>query len=111
MGLIFGQAKQDRLYVDFETLSSVEAAYESVKMSIHDQSKRMSFETSEEVKVAPTFEAMGLKEDLLRGVYAYSTLVHAQQQRTSWLIVPSFRFREAIRHPAASYPAHHERKR
>jgi ATP-dependent RNA helicase len=29
------------------------------------------FETSAEVHVAPTFESMGLKEDLLRGVYAY----------------------------------------
>lgn len=33
---------------------------------------KLSFETSEEVKVAPTFDSMGLKEDLLRGVYAYS---------------------------------------
>merc|ERR1712093_197004 len=33
---------------------------------------KLKFETSEEVKVAPTFDAMGLKEDLLRGIYAYN---------------------------------------
>ena len=30
------------------------------------------FETSEGVAVAASFDAMGLKEDLLRGIYAYS---------------------------------------
>ncbi|KAI9144798.1 ATP-dependent RNA helicase FAL1 [Paraphysoderma sedebokerense] len=33
---------------------------------------KIVFETSEEVKVVPTFDAMGLKEDLLRGIYAYN---------------------------------------
>ncbi|ORX89970.1 P-loop containing nucleoside triphosphate hydrolase protein [Neocallimastix californiae] len=33
---------------------------------------KTTFETSEEVKVVPTFEAMGLKENLLRGIYAYN---------------------------------------
>ena len=32
---------------------------------------RMEFSTSKEVSVAPTFEAMHLKENLLRGIYAY----------------------------------------
>merc|ERR1711939_196018 len=36
-----------------------------------DAEKRMEFSTSKEVQVAPTFEAMHLKENLLRGVYAY----------------------------------------
>lgn len=31
----------------------------------------MVFETSEEVKVYPAFDQMGLKENLLRGVYFY----------------------------------------
>lgn len=31
----------------------------------------MEFSTSKEVRVAPTFEAMHLKENLLRGIYAY----------------------------------------
>lgn len=32
-----------------------------------DAEKRMEFSTSKEVQVAPTFEAMHLKENLLRG--------------------------------------------
>lgn len=33
--------------------------------------ERMEFSTSKEVTVAPTFEDMHLKENLLRGIYAY----------------------------------------
>lgn len=33
--------------------------------------KKMEFTTSGDVQVAPTFEAMHLKENLLRGIYAY----------------------------------------
>jgi len=32
---------------------------------------KIVFETSANVKVVSSFEQMGLKEDLLRGVYAY----------------------------------------
>lgn len=31
----------------------------------------VEFETSEDVEVIPTFSAMNLKEELLRGIYAY----------------------------------------
>lgn len=31
----------------------------------------VEFETSEEVEVVPTFQNLGLKEELLRGIYAY----------------------------------------
>lgn len=31
----------------------------------------VEFETSEDVEVIPTFNAMNLKEELLRGIYAY----------------------------------------
>ena len=31
----------------------------------------VEFETSEDVEVVPTFDSMGLREDLLRGIYAY----------------------------------------
>ena len=34
---------------------------------------KIEFETSEEVDVVPTFDQMRLREDLLRGVYAYGT--------------------------------------
>ena len=33
---------------------------------------RLVFETSADVSIAPTFDAMGLREDLLRGIYAYN---------------------------------------
>jgi len=33
--------------------------------------ERMEFTTSKEVTVSPTFEGMSLKENLLRGIYAY----------------------------------------
>jgi len=33
--------------------------------------KNVEFETSEDVDVTPTFDAMSLREDLLRGIYAY----------------------------------------
>ncbi|XP_038190335.2 eukaryotic initiation factor 4A-III-like [Arvicola amphibius] len=32
---------------------------------------KVEFETSEEVDVTPTFDTVGLREDLLRGIYAY----------------------------------------
>lgn len=41
----------------------------------HIKDNKLKFETSEEVKVAPTFDSMGLKEDLLRGIYAYSASI------------------------------------
>ncbi|KAJ3116875.1 Eukaryotic initiation factor 4A-III [Phlyctochytrium bullatum] len=37
-----------------------------------DADEKLVFETSGDVKVIPTFDQMGLKEDLLRGVYAYN---------------------------------------
>jgi len=36
-----------------------------------DDMTKIQFETSEEVDVTPTFDSMGLREDLLRGIYAY----------------------------------------
>ena len=38
-----------------------------------DDMANIEFETSEDVKVIPTFDSMGLREDLLRGIYAYGT--------------------------------------
>lgn len=34
----------------------------------------VEFETSEDVEVVPTFNSMKLKEELLRGIYAYGKL-------------------------------------
>lgn len=32
---------------------------------------KVEFETSKGVDITPTFDAMGLRDDLLRGIYAY----------------------------------------
>lgn len=32
---------------------------------------KVEFETSEEVAVTPTFDMMNLRDDLVRGIYAY----------------------------------------
>lgn len=56
--------------------------------------EKLVFETSAEVQVASTFDAMGLKEDLLRGVYAYGfEKPSAIQQRA---IIPVIRGRNVI---------------
>ena len=34
---------------------------------------KIEFETSEEVDVVPTFDKLRLREDLVRGIYAYGT--------------------------------------
>lgn len=34
----------------------------------------VEFETSEDVEVVPTFQSMKLREELLRGIYAYGEL-------------------------------------
>ena len=36
-----------------------------------DDMTKIEFETSEGVEVIPTFDGIGLREDLLRGIYAY----------------------------------------
>ena len=41
------------------------------KVLLGEDDATMVFETSKEVKVVTTFDKMGLREDLLRGIYAY----------------------------------------
>ncbi len=38
---------------------------------IADDDEKIIFETSEEVSIYPTFDSMKIREDLLRGIYAY----------------------------------------
>ena len=40
-----------------------------------DDLANVEFETSEDVDVIPTFDSMGLREDLLRGIYAYGEVI------------------------------------
>ncbi|KAG7217968.1 hypothetical protein INR49_020734 [Caranx melampygus] len=42
---------------------------------------KVEFETSEEVDVTPTFDTMGLREDLLRGIYAYDSDTKGRRRR------------------------------
>ena len=44
-----------------------------VVQQMPDDLTNIEFETSEDVNVIPTFDSMGLREDLLRGIYAYGT--------------------------------------
>ncbi|CAO1616895.1 unnamed protein product [Parajaminaea phylloscopi] len=61
---------------------------------INPGDSKLHFESSEDVKVAPTFDALGLKEDLLRGIYAYNfEKPSAIQQRA---ILPIIRGRDVI---------------
>ncbi|SOV09630.1 ATP-dependent RNA helicase FAL1 [Ustilago sp. UG-2017a] len=61
---------------------------------INTGDSKLAFDSSEEVKVATTFDAMGLKEDLLRGIYAYNfEKPSAIQQRA---ILPIIRGRDVI---------------
>ncbi|WFD27814.1 RNA helicase [Malassezia nana] len=61
---------------------------------VHSTSANLVFESSEEVTVAPTFDSLGLKDDLLRGIYAYNyEKPSAIQQRA---ILPILRGRDVI---------------
>ncbi|ORY03385.1 ATP-dependent RNA helicase FAL1 [Basidiobolus meristosporus CBS 931.73] len=56
--------------------------------------EKLTFETSESVKVVSTFDQLGLKEDLLRGIYAYNfEKPSAIQQRA---IAPIMKGRDVI---------------
>jgi len=40
-----------------------------------DAKEEIEFTVSDDVDVLPSFDSMGLKEDLLRGIYAYGILL------------------------------------
>lgn len=41
------------------------------KRRLPDDLSTVEFETSEDLEVIPTFDKLRLKEDLIRGIYAY----------------------------------------
>ena len=41
-----------------------------------EMDEKLSFDTSKEVNICSTFDGMGLREDLLRGLYAYGAYSH-----------------------------------
>ena len=67
----------------------------------------IDFETSDDVDVTPTFDALGLREDLVRGIYAYGK----RASKCGVEITGIYRIREAVCHPAACHQAHRERAR
>lgn len=44
-----------------------------------DDMSKIEFETSEDVDVIPTFDSMRLREDLVRGIYAYGKVTNLMQ--------------------------------
>lgn len=56
-----------------------------------------------------TFDDLGLKEDLLRGIYAYSTYHFVSLVCTQCSLDIS-RLREAFRHPTTRYPSYYSRE-
>jgi len=44
-------------------------------ISEEDEDDGGEITASADVEIAPTFEALGLKEDLLRGIYAYGNIL------------------------------------
>ena len=48
-----------------------EEARRRVVETTDDEDSKLVFETSEDVKVTRTFDQMKLKEDLIRGIFAY----------------------------------------
>merc|ERR1711868_82906 len=55
---------------DFDCLTD-QLRMSRARKTIDDELQKVEFETSEEVDVVPTFDSMGIREDLLRGIYAY----------------------------------------
>jgi len=74
--------------------STITKAAASKKGYDHDSEEKLEFTTSKGVEVMASFDAMGLREDLLRGVYAYGfEKPSAIQQRA---IIPIIKGRDCI---------------
>jgi len=64
------------------------------RRGVNPNDDKLDFETSEEVEVSSTFDSMGLREDLVRGIYAFTfEKPSAIQQRA---IVPIIQGRDVI---------------
>lgn len=51
------------------TMTTSEVSYN--RKIISEDLSNVEFDTSEDVEVIPTFDSMGLKDELLRGIYTY----------------------------------------
>eukprot|EP01099_Mayorella_cantabrigiensis_P002277 TRINITY_DN2006_c0_g1_i1.p1 TRINITY_DN2006_c0_g1~~TRINITY_DN2006_c0_g1_i1.p1 ORF type:complete len:423 (-),score=116.29 TRINITY_DN2006_c0_g1_i1:173-1381(-) len=69
-------------------------AQRAAKSNLREDDDTITFETSEDVEICPTFDNMSLKEELLRGIYAYGFVKpSAIQQRA---IIPAIGGRDVI---------------
>lgn len=59
------------------TLCTLIPPLSTMATGINSGDERLVFESSEAISVVPTFDQLGLKEDLLRGIYAYSACPHS----------------------------------
>merc|ERR1712113_804217 len=78
---------------DFDCLTEIKMSSRARK-TIDDELQKVEFETSEEVDVVPTFDSMGIREDLLRGIYAYGFEKPSSIQQRA--IVPIIKGRDVI---------------
>lgn len=58
-------------FVKHKTKFNMAAAMQRNPQKFQEDLTNVEFETSEDVEVLPTFNTMGLREELLRGIYAY----------------------------------------
>ena len=54
---------------------------------IEEDLANVEFETSEDVDVVPTFDSMGLREDLLRGIYAYGKIFDREFTNDPYIMI------------------------
>lgn len=55
----------------FRVICAEMAEVKSRRVAQTEDLSNVEFETSEDVEVIPTFDNMGLRDELLRGIYAY----------------------------------------
>ena len=77
---------------------------------LNQDDSKLVFESSEKVQVISTFDQLNLKEDLLRGIYAYSKwavrfLSGKVPPLRAWACI---RLRKTVCYSAASYSAHYK---
>lgn len=63
------------------TFAKMAESKSSRRVAQSEDLSNVEFETSEDVEVVPTFDNMGLREELLRGIYAYGNLINSQQKK------------------------------
>lgn len=51
---------------------------------VEEDLTKVEYETSEGVEVIPTFDSIGLREDLLRGIYAYGLFTNISTQSANF---------------------------